>query len=187
MLSSLIRGARVRHLVVAAVVYAPLAVVMFGWPGLVGSVSRSCGLPPFDVRGFWDAEDARAMVNACGSGGRTAYLHLQIADLAYPAALAGFLVVLTALLLRGFGGRTWPVLLPIVAMTLLDYLENTGVWILLARWPDVNAPVADVAGTVTALKRALGFVAFSTPLVLGAAQLIHRGRRRGKAMRATKR
>lgn len=178
-LSSLITNrARAGHLVLAAAVYAPLAVLMFGWPGLVSAVSRSCGRPPFDVRGFWDAEDARNMVTACGGAGRTAYVQLQLADLAYPAALAWLLLTASALLLRRFGGQTWPVLLPIVVMTLLDYTENVGVWILLWRWPEVNPTVADIAGIATATKRVFGFIAFSTPLVLGVVAVACRARDR---------
>jgi hypothetical protein len=175
-LSSLvIHGARGRHLVIAAVVYAPLAVLTFVWPGLVAAVSRSCGLPPFDVRGFWDAADARAMVNTCGVTGRAAYVQLQVADLVYPVALGWLLLVASALLLRRFGGRTWPVLLPIVVMTILDYTENVGIWILLIQWPQVNVEIADLAGVATAVKRVFGFIAFSTPLILGVIHLIHRG------------
>ena len=118
------------------------------------------------------------MVTACGGAGRTAYVQLQLADLAYPAALAWLLLTASALLLRRFGGQTWPVLLPIVVMTLLDYTENVGVWILLWRWPEVNPTVADIAGIATATKRVFGFIAFSTPLVLGVIAVACRARDR---------
>jgi hypothetical protein len=181
-LASLIeRGARPRHLALAAAVYAPLALLMFGWPGLVARVSRACGRSPFDVGGYWDAGDARRMLEACGDTGRAAYVQLEIADLAYPAALAALLLIACALLLRRFGGRSWPVLLPILAMTVLDYLENAGVWFVLLRWPDAGGSVADAAGVATALKRAFGFIAFSVPLVLGALELVHRAHRRGRS------
>jgi hypothetical protein len=89
-------------------------VVMFWWPGLVGRVSTACGQPALDVRAYWNAANARGIVDSCGDNGRT------------------------------------------------------GIWVLLLRWPDVTAPVANAAGIITAVKRVLGFVAFSTPLVLGA-------------------
>lgn len=144
---------------------------MFVWPGLVTRVSTACGQPPFDVRGFWDASDAASMLDACGNTGRAAYLQLQVADLVYPAALAWLLLVSSALLLRRFGGGTWPVLVPILAMAVLDYLENAGVWWLLLRWPDLVPSVADAGGVVTAVKRGFGFIAFSTPLVLAAMEV----------------
>jgi hypothetical protein len=130
------------------------------------------------VRAYWDAADARSMVDACAGTGRTAYLQLELADLVYPAALAGLLLTCSALLLRRFGPRTWPVLLPIVVMTVLDYMENAGVWVLLLQWPNVTAPVADAAGIITAVKRVFGFIAFSTPVALGAIVIVHRIRHR---------
>jgi hypothetical protein len=167
-LSSLIASVRVRHLAVTAILYLPLAVLMFGaWPGSLAAVSRACaGLPAFDVRGGWTAQDAQAMMTACGPAGRTAYIHQQLLDLAYPVALAALLLVVTGLLLRRYGARWWPVLLPTVAMTVLDYVENVGVWTLLLDWPDSHPAVIAVAGAATAVKRILGFVAFSTPLLL---------------------
>jgi hypothetical protein len=178
-LASLIEHrARPRHVGVAVAVYAPLAVLMFVLPGLVTRVTTACGQPPFDVRGFWDAADAKRTLDACGNTGRAAYLQLQVADLVYPAALGWLLLVTSALLLRRFGGGAWPLLLPIVAMTALDYLENAGVWWLLLRWPDMTSSVADVAGVVTAVKRVFGFIAFSTPLVLVVTEVAFRVRSR---------
>jgi hypothetical protein len=150
---------------------------MFVWPGLVSRVSQACGQSPLDVRASWDAASAQSLLAACGDAGRVTYLHLQIADVAYPAALAWLLLVASALLLRRFGGKTWPVLVPILAMTILDYAENTGMWMLLLRWPTIDAGVADVAGVATAIKRVLGIVAFSTPLVLGLIEILYRVRR----------
>ena len=59
-----------------------------------------------------------------------------------------------------------PVLVPAVAMTVLDYVENIGVWTLLLDWPNTHPGVITVAGAATAVKRVLGFVAFTTPLLL---------------------
>lgn len=179
MLRSLITTrARARHLVAVLIAYAVAAVVMFGpWPGLLARVSDRCaGLAPFDVRGFWDADDARTLVSACGTEGRAAYLDLQLADLVYPLAAGAALLLTTALLLRRYGGRTWPLLLPVIAMTVLDYAENAGIWVLLLQWPDVNTAVVAVAGSATAIKRVAGFVAFGIPIVLGVVEIFHRGR-----------
>jgi hypothetical protein len=156
------------HLAPAGLAYAVAAAVMFGpWPGLIAGVRERCGgLEPFDVRGFWTAEDARALVQACGSAGRDAYLGLELADLLYPAVAGAALLVVTALLLRRLGGRAWPLLLPVIAMTVLDYAENLTVWTLLLRWPDVDPIVAIIGGPVTAAKRTLGSIAFTIPIVL---------------------
>jgi hypothetical protein len=168
MLRSMFFSLRARHLTVAAAVYLPLAVLMFGnGTGSLAGVSRACGgLPPFDVRGWWSLRDAQAMMTACGPTGRTAYLQQQLVDLAYPVALAGLLLVVTTLLVRPYGFRWWPVLVPAVAMTVLDYVENIGVWTLLLDGPHTHPVVITVAGAATAVKRVLGFVAFTTPLLL---------------------
>jgi hypothetical protein len=186
-LRSIIPSVRGRHLVVAAAVFLPLAILMFGqWAGSLAAVSRAChGLSAFDVRGWWTVQDARIMLTACGPIGRTAYLHQQILDLAYPAALAGLLLVTTALLVRRYGTRWWPLLLPAVAMTVLDYVENTGIWTLLLDWPDTHPMLITVAGAATAVKRILGFIAFSTPLLLVLITLASTIRRRARRTRST--
>lgn len=184
MLGRLIIQARPRHLALALLIYAPVAVVMFGrWPGSLAAISRACdGLRPFDVRKSWGADDARALVDACGADGRSAYLHQQLLDLVYPTVLAAALLVTIALRVRRYGTRAWPTLLPVLLMTALDYAENAGIWTLLARWPHVDATVANLAGTATTAKFVIGTVAFCTPLVAGTVELAQRLRhRRAKA------
>jgi hypothetical protein len=168
MLRSIFFSLRVRHVAMAAAVYLPLAVLMFGtWAGSLAAVSRACGgLPAFDVRGWWTLRDAEAMLTACGRAGRSAYLQQQLVDLAYPVALAVLLVVATALLVRPYGFRWWPVVVPAVAMTVLDYVENIGVWTLLLDWPNIHPAVITLAAAATAVKRVLGFAAFTMPLLL---------------------
>ena len=187
MLRSTFFALRTRHLAVAAAVYFPLAVLMFGTgAGSLVAVRRACGgLPPFDVRGRWTLRDAEVMLTACGAAGRTAYAQQQLLDLAYPAALAALLLVATALLVRPYGLRWWPVLVPAVAMTVLDYVENIGVWTLLLDGPHTHPAVITLAGAATAVKRVLGFVAFTTPLLLvliRLAAMLHRAVRRPKAV-----
>jgi hypothetical protein len=161
------------HLAPAVLGYGVAAAVMFGpamlgsWPGLVARVRERCGgLDPFDVRGSWSADDAQELVRACGSSGRDAYVALELADLLYPAVAGAALLIVTALLLRRYGGRAWPLLLPVIAMTVLDYTENLTVWALLLRWPDVDPIVAGIGGPVTAAKRIFGFIAFTIPIAL---------------------
>jgi hypothetical protein len=165
---SLISTVRLRHLAAPAVVYAPLAVAMFGGSaGSLAAVSRSCaGLTPLDMRGWWSVRDAQAMLAACGPDGRAAYLHQQLLDLAYPAALAALLLVATALLVHPWGAPWWPILLPTLAMTVLDYVENIGVWTLLLDGADTHPAMLTVAAAATATKRVMGFVAFTIPLLL---------------------
>jgi lysylphosphatidylglycerol synthetase-like protein (DUF2156 family) len=164
---------RFRALAIVLPLYGVAAFAMFLWPGMVSRVSDRCGgLPPFDVRGNWTQADARALVQACGASGRSAYIELQLLDLVYPALSGAALVLVTALLARRYGRWGWAALIPAVLMTVLDYTENIAVWTLLVKWPDVNATVAAIGGPVTAVKHIMGFVAFGIPLLLGVIALL---------------
>ena len=175
--SMIMARARARLLVPVALSYGLVATMMFGWPGLVPRVADRCGgLSPLDVRGRWTAPDARDLVRACGVTGRTAYVNLQLLDLAYPAFSCAALLLATGLLLRRYGGRGWGLLLPALAMTVFDYAENASVWTLLLQWPHVNPAVAAAGGTITTLKRITGFAAFTIPILLGLVDAVHRGR-----------
>jgi hypothetical protein len=190
MLQSLITTrVRARHLVIALVAYALVVPVMFGpWPGLLDRVSGRCdALPPFDMRGYWTATDAATLIKACGANGRRAYIDLQFADLVYPAIAGIALLLTTALLLRRYGGRAWPLLLPVIAMTVFDYAENAAVWTVLAQWPHVNTTVATLGGVMTALKRTTAIVAFGIPLILGGVEISRWLWRRGLLRRRSSR
>src|SRR4051812_5138553 len=144
------------------VLYGMSALVMFGWPGLTGAVSRAChGRSALDVRSHWTAADARDLVAACGTEGRAAYLRLELLDLVYPLLCGLALLLLSALLIRRLPGRWWRVLLiPAVAMTVLDYGENAAVWNILSTWPAVGDLPAHLGGAATVAKRAAGLVAY---------------------------
>lgn len=171
---------RVGPIIVVLVLYGIASEVMFGpWPGLVGRVRGRCeGLAAFDVRGFWGTQDARSLVRACGPGGRDAYIDLQLADILYPAIVGTALLLVSAALLHRYGSRMWPLLLPAIATTVLDYAENAAIWTLLVRWPRVDAAVASIGGPVSAAKQALGFVAFGVVLALLALAAVRRVRSR---------
>jgi hypothetical protein len=144
------------------------ALAMFGWPGLIGAVSRAChGRSALDVRSHWTAADARDMVVACGTEGRAAYLRLELLDLVYPLLCGLALLLVSALLIRRLPGRRWRLLLiPAIAMTVLDYGENAAVWNILSTWPVVGDLPAHVGGAATAAKRAAGLVAYlAVPLL----------------------
>jgi hypothetical protein len=155
--------------VVVWVLYGISALAMFGWPGLTGAVARACqGRSPLDVRSFWNAADARDLIAACGSEGRAAYLRLELLDLVYPL-LGGLALLLAAsLLIRRLPGRRWRLLLiPAIAMTVLDYGENAAVWSILSTWPAVGDLAAQLGGATTLAKRAAGLAAYLVvPLLL---------------------
>jgi hypothetical protein len=160
---------RGRVVVAVWVLYGISALAMFVWPGLTGAVSRAChGRSALDLRGHWTAADARDLVAACGSGGRAAYVRLELLDLVYPLLCGLALLLAAALLIRRLPGRGWRLLLiPAVAMTVLDYGENAAVWDILSTWPAVGDLPAQLGGAATAAKRAAGFVAYlAVPLLL---------------------
>jgi hypothetical protein len=151
------------------VLYGISALAMFGWPGLTDAVSRAChGRSALDVRSHWTAADARDLVAACGTEGRAAYLRLELLDLVYPLLCGLALLLVSALLIRRLPGRRWRLLLiPAVAMTVLDYGENAAVWTILSTWPAVADLPAHLGGAATAAKRAAGLVAYlAVPLLL---------------------
>lgn len=176
-----------RGRVVAAVwvLFGISAVAMFGWPGLIGAVSRACeGRSALDVRSHWTAVDARDLVAACGAEGRAALLRLQLLDLVYPLLCGLALLLVSAQLTRRLPARGWRLLLvPAVAMTVLDYGENAAVWSILSTWPAVGDLPAWLGGAATAVKRVAGLVAYlAVPLLLLAVGLDRlRGRTRARA------
>src|SRR4051794_20028219 len=164
--SALNRG---RVVIAVWVLYGIAALAMFGWPGVVGAVSRACrGRSALDVRGGWTAADARDLIAACGTTGRGAYIQLELLDLVYPLLCGLALLLVSALLVRRLPGRGWRLLLiPAVAMTVLDYAENAAVWNILSTWPTVGDLPAHLGGAATVAKRAAGFVAYlAVPLLL---------------------
>src|SRR4051812_18947649 len=140
------------------VLFGISALVMFGRPGLIGAVPRAChGRRALDVRSHWTAADARDLVAACGVEGRAAYLRLELLDLVYPLLCGLALLLVSALLIRRLPGRWWRLLLiPAVAMTVLDYGENAAVWNILSTWPAVGDLPAHLGGAPTPAKRAAG-------------------------------
>ena len=175
---------RVPVVVAVWVLYGGSALVMFAWPGLVGAVSQACdGRTALDVRGHWTVVDARELVQACGTDGRAAYLRLELFDLVYPLISGLALLLAASLLVRRMPDRRWRLLLvPAVAMTVLDYGENATVWSILATWPTVGELPAQFGGVATLGKQAAGLAAYlAIPLLLLAARV---GRLRSRARAA---
>lgn len=160
---------RGRVVVAVWVAFGASSLAMFGWPGLTGAVSRACdGRSALDVRSRWTAADARDLVEACGAEGRAAYLRLEVLDLVHPLLCGLALLLVSAPLARRLPGRGWRLLLvPAVAMTVLDYGENAAVWNILSTWPAVGEVPAGLGGAVTAAKRAASLAAcLAVPLLL---------------------
>jgi hypothetical protein len=171
---------RGRVVVAVWVLYGISALAMFGWPGLTGAVARAChGRTALDVRSHWTAADARDLVAACGAEGRAAYLRLELLDLVYPLLSGLALLLVSSLLIQRLPARGWRLLLiPAVAMIVLDYGENVAVWHILSTWPAVGDVPAHLGGAATVAKRAAGVAAcLAVPLLLLAVGLDRLGAR----------
>ena len=108
-----------------------------------------------------DRRGRARLVAARGTEGRAAYLRLELLDLVYPLLCGLALLLVSIPLIRRLPGRTWHLLLiPAVAMTVLDYGENLAVCNLLSTWPAVGNLPAHLGGAATAAKRAAGLGAY---------------------------
>ena len=166
-------------------VYVPSYLVYFGSgaPFSLAHAAATCGgRPVLDTRWSYTAAQAHEYLVACGPAGRAAVMHQQLADVVYVALYAGVLLVAYAFLLRvgRLTGRGWRLLLALPLVTAaLDYLENAGIWSLLAGYPHTGR-LADSLSVVTATKLALGYVSLAAFAVLAVAAIGHRLRlRRG--------
>ena len=141
------------------------------------------GRPVLDTGWARTAQAAHEYLVACGSAGRAAIVHQQLADLLYAGLYAAVLVAAFGFLLRAAGAtaRWWRLflLLPLVTAA-LDYLENLGIWNLLARYPGSGHLVPHLS-TVTQVKLALGYTCLATLAVLTLAAVVVRLRRRRAA------
>jgi hypothetical protein len=86
----------------------------------------------------------------------------------YPLLCGLALLLVSTLLVRRLPGKGWRFLLvPAIAMTVLDYGENAAVWSILSTWPTVGDLPAHLGGAATAAKRAAGLAAYlAVPLLL---------------------
>ena len=127
------------------------------------------GLRPFDMRpGGYSAEQAKSLINALGSSGRRYYLTRQIPlDLVYPSLMALTLVSL----LKWLGSRdvsqklvrigTWFS----IAAAIADYLENTGICLMILSWPEISANTVLAASVASIVKSGLTTAAVLTVLL----------------------
>jgi len=149
--------ARGRVLTIAAAVFAPLAVWMFAVA--VPATQEACGAPPLDMRMHYGAGDVTRFLANCGADGIEAYRRMQIADLIYPAVLAFFLFIATAVVMRRlFGSRSPAVLLALVPIvgSVADYAENVVAWMYLTASP---APFwGDLMGVAATIKTIAGWI-----------------------------
>jgi hypothetical protein len=147
-----------------------------GW-GTIAAARSACGGPPPDVRVAPSAMSTLAFIDGCRrAGGLSAYRHLQVLDLAYPAVVAVFLAA-ALWQLAGGGSRLRLLALLPVAASAGDYVENIAAWALLGGSGGAWAPHLFQAGSLG--KTVLSWASWLTLLALVARRgvLARRGRR----------
>lgn len=172
--------ARPRLLVAAGALWLALAAVLFAWSGRfsLAAVHDACGADAPDVTFAPSPEYTRSFLAGCGASGLDAYRDLQVVDLFYPFAVAAFLTVALALLLRTVARRlAWLGALP-VAAALGDYLENAAAWVLISTAPDAAPALAlTTLQWASAAKNVLSWAAWLAVIVLAVARLVRRHHR----------
>jgi hypothetical protein len=172
--------ARPRLLVALLALYVPFFVVYFASPiafSLPHAAGACHGQPVLDQRWGYGPDQVADYLHGCGVVGRAAITAQQDADLAYPALFAAVLTVALALLLRTVqpAERHWAhalVLLPTVS-AVADYLENTGIRVLLVAYPR-QPSIIPAMSAVTTLKLATGWACIGVLVLLVAAAGVRR-------------
>lgn len=129
-----------------------------------------------DTRFWYSAEDLYAAAEAWGPAGRAAYVAARVSfDVVWPLAYGFFLI--TAL--GWLGARLVPATsrwrtlawLPVLVVA-LDFAENACTAIVMTRYPERTAVLADLAGVFTAGKWTTLSLCFALLLVAGAVVVI---------------
>ena len=118
-------------------------------------LDRRGGGPVLDLRHSFTAEEAHAVLGAYGPDGRRLYFLLELVDLIYPLVYTAFFALIIAYVLK----RSLPptsalqrlVLLPLAAV-IADYLENIGLLMMCATYPERWPRLGDAAGIFNATK-----------------------------------
>ncbi|MFP4551093.1 MAG: hypothetical protein ACLFNT_09830 [Spirochaetales bacterium] len=140
------------------------------------SEAETGGGPSPDQSFFYTPSDLYAMAENYGAAGRSAYIRARFTfDIIWPLAYLLFLTTSISWLTR----RAFPDpsivqrvnLLP-VAATLLDYLENIGASIVMARFPQTTAVVDLATPLFTMLKWASITAAFAMLIIAGIVALV---------------
>lgn len=139
----------------------------------------------FDLRPTgYSADYAHDLLDALGEEGRHAYLVRQLpADAIYPALFAVSYALLLTLLFR-YGFRSSGSIqhlngVPVLA-GLLDYLENIGIGLMLARFPDFSPWLAGVTSLLSIAKSVATTLTFTLVLIGVVAAIVRWGKARGE-------
>lgn len=135
-----------------------------------------------DTSLYYTANDLYRMAEAYGPNGRTAYIRARFTfDLVFPLVYTAFLVTAISWLVKrvNLAWTPWGFLslLPVTGM-LFDFIENGATALVMARYPQTTAVIADLAGVFTSLKWAFIAGSFVALACLGVIILVKAVRRR---------
>jgi hypothetical protein len=186
-------GPPTRLALIGLIVFVGFLVVVLPQQAASGAGYTERAAAP-DTRFWYSADDLYAAADAWGPAGRAAYVTARVSfDVIWPLAYGFFL--LTAL--GWLGARLLPAASPWralawlpVLVVALDFAENACTAIVMTRYPERTAVLADLAGVFTAGKWATLSVAFA--LLLGSAaalavRTVLRAVARGRLRRAERR
>jgi hypothetical protein len=154
------RIASVRVLIVCSILLAAalVSVQLFDLPWSLPRLKKiSGGTGILDMRFHYSALEGYRTLNALGADGRRFYLVRVLGgiDILLPLLMAFFLsVAITLVMRRSYRRRPglhWLKLVPFAA-TLIDYLENTVIAVLLFTYPERHLSLAAAAGWITSTK-----------------------------------
>lgn len=167
--------ANLRSVILLWMVFTGFSVVIFNFGFLSALERHSQGNIILDnTFFFYTTGDVNQLFTTYGDAGRALYLsHLLVFDFKYPALFfatnAASLVCLLNYLMPAAKITNHIHLLPL-APTILDYLENFGILMLLVSYPSPNPGVAAITSLATIIKLSLVNILFllTAALIAGA-------------------
>ena len=165
-----------RNIVIASVcALVVLAGIRFGFIPRIEEATG--GLAILDLRLNYTPADVFDLFDAAGEEGRRLMVLNGLLDLVFPLAYAAAAGLLLAFLF----GRAFPpehflqrlVILPFV-LAAVDYLENAGILMMLARYPERLPDLARATAVATSFKQALALAMYALIVAGVVAALIRR-------------
>ncbi|MBX2927227.1 MAG: hypothetical protein KF852_05275 [Saprospiraceae bacterium] len=154
-------------------------------PGFEKSLATHTPLKIFDLRFGFSPDEAYTLLDGLGEAGRAQYRLLEMSvDVIYPFIYTGFFVLLISLIYRNILPPTAKLrminLLPFAIM-LFDFLENTGIVLLINRFPARADALVGWVSCINQLKWLLfAAVVVTTVFGLGMAAIANLRKRRAR-------
>ncbi len=149
--------------VLASLIIAYLLILMVLFPALGGNAK----LVPLDLRFWYDADIVYATFEALGAEGRSKYiLGATTLDVIYPLVYSAMFSVWLTLLLPGENRLSCALRLLPFAILAADLLENSGIVIMLLRYPDKTDSLVFITALLTAGKWSLAVIVIATTFTL---------------------